>query len=140
MSGDKVPLSLQRRVRDRAKNRCEYCGLSQDRQEATFHLDHIRPRREGGLTVATNLALACVSCSLRKGARTTATDDTGQAVDIFNPRTQRWTEHFGLTDDFLIVGQTPVGRATVVLLRMNRPLAVQIRREEALLGAYPKQT
>src|SRR5262245_28031042 len=101
MSADHIPLSLQRRVRDRAKNRCEYCGLSQDGQEATFHVDHVRPRRDGGPTVSMNLALACVSCSLRKGARTTATDgETGQSVEVFNPRDHHWIEHFQLTDDF----------------------------------------
>jgi 5-methylcytosine-specific restriction endonuclease McrA len=50
----------------RAGNRCEYCGLSQLGQEATFHIDHVVPRAVGGLTVTGNLALACVSCSLRK--------------------------------------------------------------------------
>jgi hypothetical protein len=52
----------------RAGNRCEFCQLSQLGQEAAFHIDHVVPRAAGGLTVADNLALACVSCSLRKWA------------------------------------------------------------------------
>ncbi|WP_437785618.1 HNH endonuclease [Sorangium sp. So ce1097] len=74
MSRESVPAALQRRVRERAANRCEYCRLSQAGQEATFHVDHVQPRQEGGLTTLENLALACVSCSLRKGARTHGED------------------------------------------------------------------
>jgi hypothetical protein len=134
-----VPLSLQPRVRERALNRCEYCGMSQSGQEATFHLDHVLPRREGGPTSLANLALACVSRSLRKGGRTHATDpETGRTVELFNPRKTHWSEHFRLADDLTILGVTAAGRATVHLLTMNRPLAVEIRREEARLSARAK--
>jgi 5-methylcytosine-specific restriction endonuclease McrA len=64
-----IPASLRRFVIQRADNRCEYCGISQIGQVATFHIDHIAPVMAGGETTAENLALACVSCSLRKGAR-----------------------------------------------------------------------
>ena len=141
MNAGRVPLPLQRRVRDRAGNRCEYCRISQAGQEATFHVDHVRPRRDAGATVLGNLALACVSCSLRKGARTTATDpETGRAAEVFNPRTNQWSEHFRVAGDFVIVGQTSVGRASVQLLGMNRPLAIDIRREETSRGRYPAGT
>jgi 5-methylcytosine-specific restriction endonuclease McrA len=69
-----IPARLRRIVLRRAAGRCEYCGLSQEGQEATFHIDHITPVVASGPTVANNLALACVSCSLRKGARQTAPD------------------------------------------------------------------
>jgi HNH endonuclease len=125
---DNVPLSFQRRVRLRAGQRCEYCGMPQAGQEATFHVDHVLPRRDGGPTTLENLALACVSCSLRKGARTEARDPrSGEMVGMFNPRTQSWEDHFELAGSFLIVGKTPTGRALVELLRMNRPAAVKIR-------------
>ena len=64
-----IPASLRSLVVSRAGNRCEYCGLSQMGQAATFHVHHIVPVVEGGQTTADNLALACVSCSLRKAAR-----------------------------------------------------------------------
>lgn len=63
---------LRRRVVERAGNRCEYCGLAQTGQEAAFHVDHVVPVSAGGPTGLDNLALACVSCSLRKGARLVA--------------------------------------------------------------------
>ncbi|MDB5351846.1 MAG: endonuclease [Planctomycetota bacterium] len=34
-----VPHRLRRMVEERAGGRCEYCGLAQDGQEATFHID-----------------------------------------------------------------------------------------------------
>jgi hypothetical protein len=61
MTRGDIPLSFQRRVRLRAGNRCEYGGISQAGQEATFHIDHVHPRREGGPTALENLALSCVS-------------------------------------------------------------------------------
>lgn len=69
-----IPVSLRQLTIQRAAKRCEYCGISQIGQVATFHIDHIVPSIGGGETVAENLALACVSCSLRKGARQAITD------------------------------------------------------------------
>jgi 5-methylcytosine-specific restriction endonuclease McrA len=64
-----IPDSLRRLVISRAASHCEYCHLSQKGQEATFHIEHIIPVVSGGETIVENLALACVSCSLRKGAK-----------------------------------------------------------------------
>lgn len=69
-----IPARLRRLVIRRSGGRCEYCRLAQAGQEATFHIDHVTPVASGGERVAENLALACVSCSLRKGARQTAVD------------------------------------------------------------------
>jgi len=84
-----IPASLRALVVQRAGSRCEYCGISQLGQVATFHIDHVIPVVAGGGTKAGNLALACVSCSLRKGARQVVPDmTTGESVRIFNPRQQ----------------------------------------------------
>jgi hypothetical protein len=132
-----IPASLRRFVIERASNRCEYCCLSQDGQAATFHIDHVIPLAEGGQTVEDNLALACVSCSLRKAARLKATDPaTGEETPIYDPRHQDWHEHFRW-DSVRMLGLTPTGRATVVALEMNRPIILAIRAEEALLNRHP---
>lgn len=60
-----IPTRLAQEVRDRANAVCENSLLPQNSQEATFHIDHVVARREGGDTEAGNLALACVTCSLR---------------------------------------------------------------------------
>lgn len=138
MSGGQVPISLQRRVRLRAGDRCEYCRISQANQEATFHIDHVVPRATGGATSLENLALACVSCSLRKAARTVAIDPTtGDATQLFHPRVHAWTDHFRANESGKIIGLTAIGRGTVVSLSMNRVLAVRIRYEERSRERWP---
>ena len=93
-----VPRRLTGEVRARAGDVCEYCLLPQDSQEATFHIDHIKPRSRDGDTSLDNLALACVSCSLRKAARHRARDPrTGNLVALYNPRIDDWTDHFTFT-------------------------------------------
>lgn len=132
-----IPAELRRLVRRRSAGLCEYCCLSQVSQEATFHIDHVKPVAAGGQTVAENLALACVSCSLRKGARESAVDPTtGNEVLLFNPRRDVWSEHFAWQRTRLI-GLTPVGRATISALNMNRALILAIREEEAVMGRHP---
>ena len=132
-----ISARLRRDVIDRAGNRCEYCGLSQVGQEATFHIDHIVPRIDGGPTASANLALACVSCSLRKGAKMAAIDpQTGGEVPLFQPRTDAWSDHFRWSGEFL-VPLSATGRATEIALCLNRPLIVAIRREEMLRGRHP---
>ena len=134
-----ISARLRRLVIRRANNRCEYCGLSQEGQEANFHIDHIVPVVANGAAVASNLALACVSCFLRKGARQTAVDpQSNSEVILYHPRRDAWYIHFRW-EGVRIIGLTPSGRASVVALEMNRPLILDIRREEILLGRHPPQ-
>lgn len=132
-----IPRDVRAAVIDRASNHCEYCRLSQVGQEAEFHIDHITPISAGGATTLDNLALACVSCSLRKGARLTAIDpQTDRESPLFNPRDQTWTDHFRW-DGVRLVGLTSIGRATVAALSMNRSLILAIREEERVRGRHP---
>lgn len=132
-----VAKTLRRQVTQRAMNRCEYCRLSQAGQEAIFHIDHIVPEMDGGQTTLENLALACVSCSLRKGARQLAHDpSTRKLARLFHPRQQAWSAHFRF-EGVRIAGTSPTGRATVNALKMNRLVLQEIRMEETLLGRHP---
>jgi hypothetical protein len=136
MSG--IPVFLRKLVIRRTGNICEYCHLSQKGQEATFHIDHIVPLAAAGETIAENLALACVSCSLRKGAKETAIDpETKTEVQLFNPRTEDWNEHFAW-DGVILKGLTAKGRAMIKMLDLNRRIILAIREEEILLGRHPK--
>ena len=132
-----IPAELRQLVTQRAGGRYEYCGLSQEGQEATFHIDHVIPVAAGGETVAENLTLACVSCSLRKAARQTALDpQSGKEVALYNPRSDAWQEHFRWEGAYL-VGLTATGRATIEALNMNRALILAIRQEEIAVGRHP---
>ena len=100
---NEVPANLRRQIVQRANNRCEYCRLSQEGQEAAFHVDHIRPSIAGGATHIDNLALACVSCSLRKGARQTGFDlENDNEATIFHPRIENWHAHLRWDGEALI--------------------------------------
>ncbi|VAW40116.1 Sll2007 protein [hydrothermal vent metagenome] len=132
-----ISVSLRRQVIFRAGNRCEYCHLAQDGQAAAFHIDHVVPVKSDGSTSLDNLALACVSCSLRKSAKETAVDpNSGELVPIFNPRQQNWQENFRWSG-VLLIGVTQIGRVTVATLNLNRPVILAIREEEAYLGRHP---
>ncbi len=132
-----ISARLRRLVVRRARNRCEYCGLSQEGQEATFHVDHVVPVKAGGSDAGDNLALACVSCSLRKAARQTALDpESGQEVALFNPRRDLWHDHFRW-HGVRLFGLAATGRATIKALEMNRPLIIAIREEELARGRHP---
>ena len=132
-----VPDNLRQAVIQRADNHCECCLLSQFAQEATFHIDHVVPQSAGGPTTLDNLALACVTCSLRKGARQTVVDvETGTEVPIFNPRRETWNTHFRWAG-VRVVGLTATGRATIEALQMNRPHVLAIRGEERQRGRPP---
>jgi HNH endonuclease len=132
-----ISISLRRLVIQRSGDRCEYCGLSQAGQVATFHIDHITPEVAGGLTTKDNLALACVSCSLRKGARRLIKDPiTGEIVPIFHLRQQSWEEHFDW-DNVKVIGLTAIGRAAIDALTLNRPIMLAIRAEEKFFDRHP---
>ena len=57
---------------------------------------------------------------------------------LFNPRTQNWRERFARSADGTeVIGQTPVGRATIVALRLNNEYAVPSRRVWVAAGWHP---
>jgi hypothetical protein len=92
---------------------------------------------DSGPTEEGNLALACVSCSLKKGARQWVIDpDSEQPIRLFHPRLDVWSEHFRWQPP-RIEGLTPCGRATIRALDLNRPLILAIRFEETFWGRYP---
>ena len=65
-----IPRRLRSFVVKRAAGRCEYCGLSQAGQEATFHVDHVVPRSKGGPSSWENIVASCAPCNRRKGDMT----------------------------------------------------------------------
>jgi hypothetical protein len=58
-------------------------------------------------------------------------------VPLFDPRRDRWADHFRWTGGYRLVGRTPSGRATIAALGMNRPAIVAIRRALVKLGEMP---
>lgn len=121
----------------RARDRCEYCGMHQSLQGATFHVEHIIPKARGGSSASDNFAWACPGCNLRKSDRTHVPDPMSDSVaPLFNPREQEWGDHFGW-DGTRLIGKTPTGRATVAALDLNHPRRLRIRRAEQAFGLFP---
>jgi hypothetical protein len=88
------------------------------------------------MTSTENLALACFDCNRRKGPNISSVDpETGEIVQLFNPRREAWLEHFRL-EGVRIIGRTPVGRATAELLQFNQAARVRIREELHKAGRY----
>jgi hypothetical protein len=133
-----APAALAALVQERAGGRCEYCGMCQSLQGATFHIEHITPRTCGGLTEEANLALACPGCNLHKSDRSHAPDpQTGQISALYHPRRDAWEAHFRWQGTVL-AGLTPTGRATITALDLNHARRLRVRQAEAEFGLFPR--
>lgn len=139
MSKTYIPKDLRARVAEQARYRCGYCLTQEMVVGVPMDVDHIIPEVLNGPTEEENLWLACSLCNSHKGDRVTAVDPaTSEVVRLFDPRRQRWGEHFAWADGgALIVGLTAVGRATVVALNMNRAPLVRSRRLWMSAGWHP---
>jgi hypothetical protein len=107
---------------------------------ARLEIEHILPVGKGGSDDESNLWLACPICNGHKSDKTEAVDPvTGTTVPLFNPRTQVWGEHFAWSEDGVrIIGTTPVGRATVEALWLDRDVeALEVRRYWVMAGWHP---
>lgn len=139
MSKTHIPKALRARVAEQARYRCGYCLTPAFIVGYEMDIDHLIPEALGGQTVEENLWLACNRCNEHKGDRVRATDpQTGAVVPLFNPRAQLWSEHFAWNAaGDQVIGQTPVGRATVEALQLNREPLVKSRRVWIAAGLHP---
>jgi 5-methylcytosine-specific restriction endonuclease McrA len=118
----------RKRVRDRAGDRCEYCHLPQTCTTLPHEVDHVRARKHRGPSTLANYCWACALCNSFKGSNAAGYDPvTDGLVPLFNPRADRWADHFAWRGPTL-VGKTAVGRATIDVLRINTPERVEHRR------------
>jgi hypothetical protein len=132
---------LRARIREQAGDRCGYCQSAQRYVFAPLEIDHLLPTARGGHDAEDNLWLACRMCNGYKADRTHGLDPvTGAEVRLFNPRRQRWAEHFAWSAEGIqVVGRTACGRATVITLQLNNAIAVLVRREWVAAGWHPPQ-
>jgi len=102
-SRHRIAAQVRQQVRQRAHYLCEYCHASEQWQYVHFTVDHVIPLTQGGTNTLDNLALACFHCNRRKSDRLTAVDPvSGKEVPLFNPRRDRWDEHFIWSVDKLL--------------------------------------
>ncbi len=119
---------LRAKVARRAGLRCEYCLIHEGEAGFPHQVDHIVSRKHGGSSTFENLAYACLICNRYKGTDVASIDHrTGALVRLFNPRQDRWVDHFRF-DGALIEPLSSIGSATVRLLRLNAPERLAERR------------
>lgn len=102
-----------------------------------FQLDHVVPRKHGGRTIDANLCLSCLPCNAFKSSNIAGIDPlTGRMQRLFHPFDDNWDEHFDYRGA-LLAGKTPIGRATIEVLRINRADRVEHRETLRALGIWP---
>jgi hypothetical protein len=112
--------------------------MPQEHDDISFEIDHVIAEVHGGPTHERNLALACFPCNSFKGTNLSGIDDkTGRVTPLFHPRRHKWDRHFRW-DGPRLVGKTPIGRATVAVLRIN--LRHRVAHRAALIqeGLFPQ--
>lgn len=134
-----IPAEVRARVRESVEDRCGYCLSPQKYVLVPLEIDHIMPLARGGTDDEENLWLACRPCNVYKGTKVEGIDIlTDLIAPLFNPRFQRWAEHFQWSEDGIqIFGLTATGRVTVEALNLNNSLAVAVRKAWVEVGWHP---
>jgi len=83
-----------------------------------------------------NLAWACPSCNLHKSDRVSLRNVIGIEVRLFNPRVDKWNEHFEW-EDFSMRGLSSMGKAMVKSFQLNTERKFKIRQAEKMFDLFP---
>ena len=139
---DSISLKIKSFVAQRAGHICEYCRTPAAFSTSKFSVEHLIPRIYGGSDDPENLAYSCQGCNNIKFTKIKAIDlESALLVPIFNPRIHVWEEHFCWGSELLrIIGLTPIGRATVEALKLNRVEVCNLRAILFLIGEHPPVT
>ncbi|MBC7776983.1 MAG: HNH endonuclease [Phycisphaerae bacterium] len=133
----RIPNQIRVQVMARANYRCEYCQLPAIDYLLRLHVDHIRSLKHEGSSSIENLACCCPDCNANKGTdQGTFLNGPGSFTRFFNPRIDRWSDHFEAFEGALYP-KTPIAEATIKILQLNDPDRVIIRQELAIDGRWP---
>ena len=132
-----ISSEIRQIVASRANFVCEYCLIAESDAYFKFQVEHIISRKHGGSSELENLALSCVFCNRYKGSDiATLTPESGELIRFYNPRNDRWREHFrlnGVRIEFL----TEIGEATIRILQMNHDDRILEREVLSRRRLYP---
>ncbi|HSU65729.1 MAG TPA: HNH endonuclease signature motif containing protein [Tepidisphaeraceae bacterium] len=132
-----VSQALRQLVAERANHLCEYCLIHEEDTFLGCQIEHVISEKHGGRTVEENLAFACVFCNRFKGSDLGSLHpSTGELVRFFNPRTDRWSEHFRIVG-LRIVALTGIGEVTARILEFNHGDRVLEREQLKAAGRFP---
>ncbi|MBC7912155.1 MAG: HNH endonuclease [Pyrinomonadaceae bacterium] len=134
-----VSAQLRQTVTIRADFLCEYCLVAEENTFYGCEVDHIISVKHGGSSEVDNLAYACAICNRYKGSDIGSIFwATGEFSRFFNPRTDRWAEHFQLEQEF-IKPLTIIGEVTARILEFNDSARLHEREEMIRFGKYPNE-
>lgn len=132
-----INATLRRLVAIRADYLCEYCLIHENDTFFGCQVDHIISEKHGGQTETDNLAYACAFCNRAKGSDIgSIIPGSGTLIRFFNPRTDRWFEHFAL-HEIMIIPVSPIGEVTARILNFNDSERLLERQNLRALGRYP---
>lgn len=85
------------------------------------------------------ISVFAVQLAIATKLSTVAIDPLTQKLcSLFHPILERWDDHFCWSNDFTqLIGRTATGRATIELLKMNRPILVELRSYWKELRLHP---
>lgn len=138
MSETYINAKLRRHVMERARHICEYCLIHENDTFFGCHVDHVISEKHGGLTVASNLTYACTFCNLHKGSDIASLTSEGVLTRFFNPRTDKWSEHFVLSD-YRIEPLTNIGEVTAYIFQFNIADRILERKLLIEVDRYPSE-
>lgn len=134
-----VSAEVRRLVEARANRLCEFCLIHEDDTFLGCQVDHIIAEKHGGPTDPENLSYSCTFCNRAKGTDIgSIAPSTGEFTRFFNPRVDRWSDHFKLSG-IVIKPISTVGEATVRILEFNEPNRILEREALQQIGRYPSQ-
>ena len=127
---------IRQQVYERAAGCCEYCQTCEANTGQTMQVDHIDPHGSDDLE---NLCLSCWSCNNYKRRATHVLIHRPRRRSLcFIPAHSSGTSILnGWRNSPRIRGRTPTGRATIVRLKMNRPVIVVARQRWVEGGYHP---
>lgn len=135
MKRDIIPNYIKAEIAKRADYKCEYCHLPEKVSFYNFHLDHIKSLKHGGLSNLDNLAYCCPDCNYYKGSDIGSVIDRDKIIRFFNPRKDKWHDHFELKDG-MIISKTEIGNVTVHIFKFNDLDRLIFRRQLIQLNQF----
>ena len=159
-----VSPEVRRRVAARADFLCEYCLIAEEDTFFGCEVEHVISLKHGGSSEPENLAYACTFCNRHKGSdigsvfqagdfrldsiiwdwgtlfkKAKLSESVTEFSRFFNPRIDRWAEHFELPTGriFFIRPKTIIGAVTARVLQFNHPNRLLERFWLSGVGRYP---
>lgn len=144
MSTTYIPVEMRRIATVRAHYLCEYCLIHADDTYWGCQIDHIISEKHGGATTVDNLAHTYTFCNRNKGSDigsmlAATKPQERQFVRFFNPRIDRWSNHFHL-DRIVITPLTAIGKITANILGFNHVDRLLEQQELQALCHYSSPT